>query len=388
MKLTDKQIRGEKAPEKGRRVLTDGRGLQLRITNQNVRTWSLQYRHNGRMLKTTIGGWPEVNCSNARKLAEKQRLAIATGIDPQAEKKKAKLKKLTFGTAWESFELWHIANLKPKTAKEYRRCGSADIIPRFKNIVLEDLEKSDVISLIEKIGRRAPTYANRTLTLLNKFFNWCVGRGYIKLNPALGIPKPYKEYARERVLTLHEMREIFNAAGHLSSGNELLVKLMMLTGQRESVISFLEPHEHDGTHLLIAGQRNKSGVRIKVPLSKLAQNLIHRLGQENGPFLVSTTGGSKPISGFSKLKKRLESLSGISDWRFHDFRRGMVTYLEENGLDRVYSERILNHKDRSVTGIYARPEHREHLERVYEQWSLVLSGSDGLEAQNVIMFSR
>ena len=96
MKLTDKQIRGEKPPEKGRRVLTDGRGLQLRITNQNVRTWSLQYRHNGRMLKTTIGGWPEVNCSNARKLAEKQRLAIATGIDPQAEKKKAKLKKLTF----------------------------------------------------------------------------------------------------------------------------------------------------------------------------------------------------------------------------------------------------------------------------------------------------
>ena len=40
----------------------------------------------------------------------------------------------------------------------------------------------------------------------------------------------------------------------------------------------------------------------------------------------------------------------------------MVTYLEESGLDRIYSERILNHKDRSVTGIYARPEHREHLE--------------------------
>ena len=129
-------------------------------------------------------------------------------------------------------------------------------------------------------------------------------------------------------------------------------------------------------------------MRIKVPLSNLAQNLIQKLGQEDGPFLVSTTGGSKPISGFSKLKKRLETLSGISDWRFHDFRRGMVTYLEENGLDRVYSERILNHKDRSVTGIYARPEHREHLERVYEQWSLVLSGSDGLDAQNVIMFSR
>ena len=111
-------------------------------------------------------------------------------------------------------------------------------------------------------------------------------------------------------------------------------------------------------------------------------------GSGSGSASTISSGGSKPISGFSKLKKRLETLSGISDWRFHDFRRGMVTYLEENGLDRVYSERILNHKDRSVTGIYARPEHREHLRRVYEQWSLVLSGSDGLDAQNVIMFSR
>ena len=66
----------------------------------------------------------------------------------------------------------------------------------------------------------------------------------------------------------------------------------------------------------------------------------------------------------------------------------MVTYLEESGLDRVYSERILNHKDRSVTGIYARPEHRENLERVCEQWSDILSGIDGFNSQNVIVFSR
>ena len=66
----------------------------------------------------------------------------------------------------------------------------------------------------------------------------------------------------------------------------------------------------------------------------------------------------------------------------------MITYLEENGLDRAYSERILNHKDRSVTGIYARPQHSDHLTRVYEQWSQILSGAEGLDSKNVIMFSR
>ena len=388
MKLSERQIRSIEAPQNGRLVLTDGRGLQLRITSKDIRTWSLQYRHHGRMLKTTIGGWPAVNCSNARRLAERTRLKIATGVDPQAEKKKAKLKKLTFAKAWDSFDHWHISNLKPKTAKEYRRSGNADILPKLKRLILEDIEKADIISLIEKIGRRAPTYANRTLTLLNKFFNWCIGRGYITFNPALGIPKPYKENARERVLNLTEMRSIFKAAGKLSQGNELLVKLMMLTGQRESVISLLQPHEVTQTYLDIEGKRNKSGSRIRVPLSELAQHLIETLAHRDGPYLVSTTSGAKPISGFSKLKKKLDHLSGVAEWRLHDFRRGMVTYLEESGLDRVYSERILNHKDRSVTGIYARPEHKEHLERVYEQWSHILSGTDGLESQNVIMFSR
>ena len=72
----------------------------------------------------------------------------------------------------------------------------------------------------------------------------------------------------------------------------------------------------------------------------------------------------------------------------HDMRRGISTYLEENGLDRAYTARILNHKDASVTGIYARPELRHHLERVMARWSEVLSGISGLDAQNVLLFAR
>ena len=192
------------------------------------------------------------------------------------EKRKAKLKKLTFAKAWDSFDHWHISTSKQKLPK-ISPFRNADILPKLKRLILEDIEKADIISLIEKIGRRAPTYANRTLTLLNKFFNWCIGRGYITFNPALGIPKPYKENARERVLSLAEMRSIFKAAGKLSQGNELLVKLMMLTGQRESVISLLQPHEVTQTYLDIEGKRNKSGSRIRVPLSELAQQLIEIL---------------------------------------------------------------------------------------------------------------
>ena len=388
MKLTEKLIQLTKAPPIGRTTLTDGRGLQLRITSNNKRSWSLQYRFNGRVLKTTLGVWPSVSLANARKLADRSRLQVASGIDPQTAKRKAKSDRLSFKEAWKNFDMLHIDDLKPKTAKEYRRSAKRYILPKFKNIVLKDVKKADVVALMDRIRRRAPILANRTLALLRKFFNWCVGRDYIQVNPALSIPKAKKEMARSRILSLNEMRSIFTASSKLSNGNHLLVKLMLLTGQRQNVIARLESGELKEDYLEIEGDRNKSGERIKVPLSTIAKSLIEEFGNKEGKYLVSTTNGEKPISGFSKLKLKLDKLSGVYDWRFHDFRRGMITYLEENGLDRAYSERILNHKDRSITGIYARPQHRDHLKRVYEQWSEILSGAEGLNSKNVVIFSR
>ena len=388
MRLTQQIIKDTLSPEKGRITLTDGRGLQLRITSSGKRTWSLQYRFNGRMLKTTIGEWPTVSVSDARKLADAERLKLAQGLDPQTEKKNAKTKGLSFQAAWEMFDALYISEKKPKTAKEYRRSAQADILPRFKHLPLKDVTKADIVALIDSIHKRAPVMANRTLALISKFYSWCLGKDYVERNLALGIPK-VKEQSRDRVLTLEELRAIYSAAKKLSAGNRLFVQLLLLTGQREAVIARLEAHEIHESSLVISRERNKSGERINVPLSALAKQLIEELGDQEGPYVVSTTDGSKPISGFSKLKQKLDELTGIEEhWTFHDIRGGIATYLEENGLDRAYTARILNHKDNSVTGIYSRPEHRQHVAWVLEQWSQVLASDDGLSADNVLMFAR
>lgn len=388
MSLTQQQIKNTPIPDTGRTVLTDGRGLQLRITSNDLRTWSLQYRFNGRMRKISLGQWPTISLPEARKLADANRFKITQGIDPQAEKKSARQDKRIFTNAWEMFDALHISEKKAKTAREYRRSAKVDIIPHFKSVPLKEITKSDVVSLIDKIRKRAPVMANRTLALLNKFFNWCLGRDYINSNPAAHIPKA-TEHARERVLSLEELRTLYKASSKLSAGNELLIKLMLLTGQRENAIARLEQSEWKGTYLEISGDRNKSGTRIKVHLSEASQKLLAKLGTKEGKYLVSTTGGHKPISGFSKLKKKLDALTGIEEhWTFHDIRGGIATYLEENGLDRIYTSRILNHKDTSTTGIYARPEHRQYFESVFEKWSQVLASNDGLSGENILVFAR
>ena len=207
MRLTQQIIKNTPIPEKGRKTLTDGRSLQLRITSNGKRTWSLQYTFNGRKLKTTIGEWPSVSVSDARKLADAERLKLAQGLDPQTEKKNAKTKGLSFQAAWEMFDALYISEKKPKTAKEYRRSAQADILPRFKHLPLKDVTKADIVALIDSIHKRAPVMANRTLALISKFYSWCLGKDYVERNLALGIPK-IKEQSRDRVLTLEELRAI------------------------------------------------------------------------------------------------------------------------------------------------------------------------------------
>ena len=122
-------------------------------------------------------------------------------------------------------------------------------------------------------------------------------------------------------------------------------------------------------------------------MSEIAQEQIRELGCKNGPYIVSTTEGAKPVSGFSKLKKKIDVISGISGWRFHDFRRDISTHLEDQDVDRFYLERILNHKDRSVTGIYAKSEHQKRKSNILEQWSKVLTSENGWNAENLLTFS-
>jgi len=387
MPLTDHIIKNTQHDPSRRVALTDGHGLQLRISMKNDRSWSFQYRFKGRMKKLTLGNWPSISCTKARRLANDARYSIARGIDPQEEKQKATIKKPKFKEIWATFDELYIAkSVKEKTAKDYRQIAAKNILPKLGKRNLDEVERVEVVRLIDHVATRAPILANRTLGLLKQFFNWAIGRGDIEMNPALGIPKPIKELKRNRVLSLSEMRRIYSAAESLSPANALFIQLLLLTGQRAGVIAKLTSDEWNGDYLEIAGDRNKSGERILVPLPQIAQEKIASVAHTNGSFLLSTTNGYKPINGFSKLKKKLDYLSGITEWRLHDIRRGISTHFEDNGVDRFYVERLLNHKDNSVTGIYAKSNHLEMRRNIFEQWSRVLTSKDGSDANNVITF--
>lgn len=72
---------------------------------------------------------------------------------------------------------------------------------------LVDIRKADINRIIDQISDRgAGVQAKGVLACLRRFFNWRVERHYLGSNPTDGIPGPHQERARERVLSLDEIR--------------------------------------------------------------------------------------------------------------------------------------------------------------------------------------
>ena len=381
MKLTDRQIQLTKPPVSGRLTLSDGNGLQLRITSKGKRSWSLQYRYQGAMRKYTIGSYPEITLKDARARNTELRASIQAGNDPQTAKKLARSPSST--NVEECFEEYLRDYLKVnlKSWPEYERAMRSDVLPFVGKIELEALDKPairGVIRRITELGRMV--LANRVLQYISKMLKWAVGVGYITVNPAADIPKPAKERARERVLSLDEVRSVLDACDSLGGVQADFVKFLLFSGQRLNEIAKLTHDEVMDDHIAIPRDRNKSGETIITPLLPHLRDILDSCPRGNGPFVFSTTLGDRPLSGFSQIKSLLQKISGITDWTFHDFRRSMATALADAGIDQFKIKCALNHKDNSVTGVYDRSYHIKAKSEALSKWHAIIIEDVTIEA--------
>ena len=378
MKLTDRQIQLTKPPVSGRLTLSDGNGLQLRITANGKRSWSLQYRYQGSMRKYTIGCYPETSLKDARAKITTLRAEVQAGGDPQTIKKAAR--SLSSTNVEECFEEYLRDYLKINAQKswpEYARAMRRDVMPFVGKIELEALDKPAIRAVIRRITERGcMVLANRVLQYMSGMLKWAVGVGYITVNPAADIPKPAKERSRERVLSLDEVRDILAACDSLGGVQAAFVKFLLFSGQRLNEIAKLTHDEIMDDHISIPRDRNKSGETIITPLLPHLQDILDGCPRGNGQYIFSTTLGEKPISGFSQIRSFLKKHSETSDWTFHDFRRSIATALADDGVDQFAIKCALNHKDSSVTGVYNRSHHIKMKSAALAKWCCLIKQNE------------
>jgi hypothetical protein len=109
-----------------------------------------------------------------------------------------------------------------------------------------------------------------------------------------------------------------------------------------------------------------------VPLSPFACRLLDDCPRLPGAYVFSTTEGHKYIQSLSKIKRRLDRMSGVGDWRYHDIRRTVATaFGDELGLPPHVAEAVQNRRSGIVSGvvaIYNRAQYEQAKREALEAW--------------------
>ena len=231
------------------------------------------------------------------------------------------------------------------------RNGLADYL----KLPAKQFSKADLREARDRIGKRAPQQADRFRAYLAPIWKWASAEDHIDVNFVPDVLKITSITKRERTLTHDEIQLIWEACGKLDRGDSArafgrLVKFLLLTGQRRDEGASLKyGHILHGTWRQADNKASRPHV-LKLPLWRSTRSGAVR--RRNSCF----AGVSGKISGFSKIKRELDKVSGVCGWRLHDLRRTAASGMQELGVDKTVIHAVLNHSLGGLAEIYMRAE--------------------------------
>jgi integrase len=242
----------------------------------------------------------------------------------------------------------------------------------------------------EKIEEGKDTMSNRIRAALKAFTRWAFERDFVDIDIGSRLPKALSEKPRERTPSIEEVRTIWAASSGMGELWGPFIRLLILTGQRRGEICNLRWSEVDLINGVISKKsaETKNGQPHKTHLSSIALYELQKLAaRKNGVFVFTTTGAT-PVSGISRMKKRLDALLGdnFEAWTFHDLRRAMASALCERGYSEAVVDRILNHQavgsaPSAVSLVYNTAQHLPERAAALDAWSEIVTSELGSIAE-------
>lgn len=414
--LTDRTLKAlqkKPAPPGGRYDVWDtGQpGFGVRINEKGRCIFVVAKRLAGAKNPTrfSVGEYPALSLAEARMAARKIADQLEEGVSPRERREakareEARRRQDTFASVADDFIKRHVSKLR--TAGEVENAIRRELIGRWGNRPITDITRRDVIAMLEEtVDRGSPYVAYHLLAYTRKLWNWSIAREAYGLESSpcdrisavdvIGERKP-----RNRILSDHEIRLIWNATAwpreHEGLGYPVapLVRLLLITGQRLREVAEARWREVDFERALltIPAPRMKGESAHEVPLSPMAVELLSRLPRFTaGDFIFTTTGGARPVSGFSKFKDRVDAALAslaegepVSAWRFHDLRRTMRTHLSALPVQDMVRELVIAHARPELHQVYDLHAYREEKRQALDLWAARLRSIAERAPENVV----
>ena len=372
-KITQENVNAEKAGDNDSFLWDDKlAGFGLKVTPKGAKIYVYQYRMGGRgspVQRYTIGPEGTWRAASARREAERLAILVGQGVNVVKQRKavairEAEAKEMAFTKYLEDFATTKLKAQWPRSWKATHARLKLHAGAAFKTKPLPDITKDDVRRLMAKLGGKG-ALARNVWASLSFLFNEAVKADDIAVSPLLGLDAPKAGDAREHFLNHDELRWLWLSTLDANKPYGAIVRLLILLGQRRNEVSDLPWAELDrkaGTWTL-PPERSKNGEASIIPLPSAAIAELDAIaGEEKWPrkgFVFPSREGT-PVSGFSKMKRRLDAAMSklaakeggeVRPWVLHDLRRTLATNLQSLGVDFAVTEHLLNHKEKTRTGI-------------------------------------
>lgn len=377
----------------------DGDGLTFTLSENGLAAWVLRFRHGGRRHELTLGRYPELSLTAARKEAAKRRLDVQQGVNPATERRKVKARR-----DWTVRELAKdYRNLVLPVLAENTRRGYERNLKRVEagmgTLLVRDVEAADVVAMIER-HKLGWVEANTLLIVQKAIFRHAAGKKIINVNPCLGVelsallgPRP--EVRKRLMLTEAELQIVLNA--EMSKENLLAVRVLAATGVRVSELYTARWHDVDLTGANWRIPKSKTGPEMDIPLAPVVVGWFRELYDlANGSAYVLPARAERRIKaggGDNHISKDCIR-EAIDFWlethtpevrRFtpHDLRSTMKSHMRALGVPRDISEMCLNHKLAGVEGVYDVHSYYTERRAALELWASFLANCQAGRRWNV-----
>ena len=377
-------------------------GLRVRVSETGRLTFVLLGRFGGSSNPTrrALGTFGELTLEQARTKAREWLGMVGRGIDPAIAAERERQAALrtqanTFGAVAEEYIARKIAKTAKARASELEIRN--ELISRWEKRPIADITRHDVIGMAEAIGARAPYQAHNVFGHCRALFNWAIARGVYglekspcdRLKPADLIGR--KE-ARSRVLSDDELRALWKATEALDYPYGPLFRLLALTGQRKSEVAEARWSEIDepGKRWMIPAERMKANAPHVVPLSDAAMEVLRELLRFRSSDYLFSTGGARPVNGFSKAKDRLDAAMAaelgaeVPPFVLHDIRRTVRTCMSALPISSDVAELVIAHARPGLRRVYDRHAYEDEKRRALDLWAAKLRSIVEPPPQNIV----
>lgn len=337
-------------------------GFGVKILPSGKKTYLVQYRIGGRRGRTrryTVGVHGAITTNQARSEAKKLLAQVSMGIDPAAERNKAK-QAHTVGELLDRFISEYVeTKLSPRTQVEYETVIRLKAPQWFKRLAIHEPITRD-ISRIHQGMSNMPTRANKTLSVLSKFFNWCEQQGYRDdhTNPCRHVKK-YREVPRQRYLSQEEQQRLGDALRRAEKQNLATIytvesiRMLLFTGARlREILDLKWDHVRSDEGILML-PRSKTGPKT-IYLNPQSLKVLERIPRQyDNPFVFCGVQSRNPIVNIQKPWRRIRAMADLEDVRLHDLRHTFASVAVTNGMSLPLLGALLGHSKPSTTARYA-----------------------------------